>query len=130
MVNDPIGDMLIQVKNAALAHKRTIRMPASKAKLAVAKILKEKGYLSDCDMQKEGEWPVLTLTLAYEDKSPILSGVRRVSKPGLRRYVGKGEIPYVLGGMGIAVLSTPQGVMAGDEARKKGVGGELICEVW
>ncbi len=130
MVNDPIGDMLIQVKNAALARKRSIELPLSKAKLAVAKILKDEGYLAAVEPVSVSEFPALKLELAYDDKTPVLTGVKRVSKPGLRQYIGKQDIRRVMGGMGVAILSTPQGVMTGKEAYKRGIGGEFICEVW
>mgnify|MGYP001229783437 CR=1 FL=1 len=131
MVNDPIGDMLIQVKNAALARRKSVGLPQSKAKLAVAKILKDEGYLTSVDTKQEDGRPVLLLELAYQDAAtPVLSGVRRISKPGLRRYIGNRQIPWVMGGMGIAILSTPKGMMSGKDAKKQGLGGEFICEVW
>lgn len=131
MVNDPIGDMLIQIKNAALARRRNIGLPHSKAKFALANILKNEGYLSGVDTKQEDGRPVLMLELAYDNPAtPVLSGVRRISKPGLRRYVGKREIPWVMGGMGVAILSTPKGMMSGGEAKKQGLGGEFICEIW
>lgn len=130
MVNDPIGDMIIQVKNAAMADKHVVELPYSQMKHAVATVLANEGYISS--VEKLGDPPKLKLriTLKYQDNTPVLSGVKRVSKPGLRWYVNKHAIPYVVGGMGIAILSTPQGVMTGKEAKKRGIGGELLCEIW
>jgi len=130
MVTDPIGDMLIQIKNATMAGGRVVDLPCSKMKVAVAEILVSNGYLAHAE--KIGELPklMLRLTIAYDGKTPILTGVKRISKPGMRWYVAKSEVPRVMGGMGMAIVSTPQGVMTGDDARKKGVGGELLCEVW
>lgn len=130
MVSDPIGDMLIQIKNAALARRREVKLPLSKAKRAVAEILKKEGYLTAVRETVTESRPTLHLELAYEDATPVLSGVKRVSKPGLRRYIGRQDIPRVMGGMGTAILSTPQGVMSGRDAQKQGVGGEFLCEVW
>lgn len=130
IVNDPIGDMLIQIKNAAMAKKRTIELPNSKLKLALAKTLIKAGYLTDAAVVGNAPKVQLRLTIAYEGKLPILTDLRRISKPGLRLYVGKSEIPRVVGGMGVAILSTPQGILTGGEAKKQGVGGELLCEVW
>lgn len=130
MINDPLGDMLIQIKNASMAGLPVVDLPYSKMKMAVAKILVKSGYLTGAT--KKGEIPksMLHLTLTYKDKTPVVSGVKRVSKPGLRWYVGRREIPTVMGGLGTAIVSTPEGVMDGGEARKKGLGGELLCEIW
>lgn len=130
MVNDPIGDMLIQIKNATLAGRLKAELPYSRIKEAVAKILVEEGYLES--IQTLGQEPKtrLQLVLKYNDSEPVITNVKRMSKPGLRRYVGKHEIPQVVGGMGIAIISTPQGMMTGKEAKKRGLGGELICTVW
>lgn len=130
MISDPIGDMLTRIRNAALAHKKTIELPSSKLKVAVAKLLVREGYLSRVEEAKGSHGPVLQLELTYEGKEPLLTGVRRVSKPGLRWYINKKKIPMVMGGQGIAIISTPNGVMSGKDARKQGVGGELLCEVW
>jgi len=130
MISDPIGDMLTRVRNAALAHQRTVELPSSKLKVAVAKLLVREGYLTHVEESKTdwGNW--LKLTLTYEGKEPQLTGVKRVSKPGLRWYVNNKKIPIVMGGAGIAIISTPQGVMSGKDAKAKGIGGELLCEVW
>ncbi len=130
MVNDPIGDMLAQIKNAALARQKDLEIPYSKVKLAVAQTLVREGYLKT--VEKIGEAPKfkLHIRLAYQGEVPVLTDLKRKSKPGLRVYVAKNEIRSVVGGMGLSVISTSQGVMTGIEARKKGVGGELLCEVW
>jgi small subunit ribosomal protein S8 len=130
VINDPIGDMLTRIRNAALAHKQTVELPTSMAKLAVAKLLVKEGFLTTAAEEQTDHGMMLQLTLAYEGKEPVLTGVKRISKPGLRWYIGKKKIPMVMGGMGIAIVSTPQGVMSGKDARTKGIGGELLCEVW
>ena len=130
MVNDPIGDLLIQIKNASMAGIRSIELPYSKAKMAVSEVLVKTGYLVACSKQGDLPHAVLQISLAYDGKEPVLTGVKRVSKPGMRWYVGKKEIPLVMGGMGTAIVSTPSGIMTGQEARKNGLGGELLCEVW
>jgi small subunit ribosomal protein S8 len=130
MVNDPIGDMIIQIKNAKMAGIRAVEIPYSRLKFDVAKIMQEEGYLDSVD--KSGEFPrqQLKIALSYQGKSAVLTDVKRKSKPGLRIYVGKSMIPQVIGGMGIAILSTPRGIMTGKEAKKQGIGGELLCEIW
>lgn len=130
MVNDPIGDMLTQIRNVAMARKRVAELPYSKMKEAVATVLVREGYLTSYKKVGNGAGANLRFTLAYQGRLPILSGIKRVSRPGLRWYVGKKDIPQVMGGMGSAILSTPQGVMTGKEAKTKGVGGEVVCEVW
>lgn len=130
MVNDPIGDMLIQIKNASLARRRVIELPYARLKHAVAIVLSEEGYVGN--VEKGGMEPkaLLRMTILYEGDTPVFTDCKRKSKPGLRVYVQKNAIPRVVGGMGIAILSTPQGVMTGKEAMKRGIGGELLCEVW
>lgn len=130
MISDPVGDMLTRIRNAALAHKKTVTLPSSKLKVAVANLLVREGFLTRADQSKGTAGNVLELELTYEGKEPLLTGIKRVSKPGLRWYVNKKKIPLVMGGAGIAILSTPNGIMSGKEARKLGVGGELLCEVW
>ncbi len=130
MVSDPIGDMLAQLKNAARAGLKVIEIPHSKMRVAVAKILQEERYVTDTKIVDGRPAPKLRLTIAYNGRRPVLTDLRRVSKPGLRLYVKKSDIAPVMGGMGVAILSTPQGVMTGKEARAKGIGGELLCEVW
>lgn len=130
MVNDPIGDMLSQVKNAYMAGVIVVEVPYSKLKESVAKILAEQGYISSVSTKGESAHKTLILELRYDASRAALTDVKRKSKPGLRLYVGSGAIPTVVGGMGVAILSTPQGIMTGKEAKKKHIGGELLCEVW
>lgn len=130
MVTDPIGDLLIQIKNASLAGKKSVELPYSKMKEAVAKILVSEGYLTSASRKGELPKAILHVGLAYDGKTPVLTNLKRVSKPGMRWYIRGKQIPLVMGGMGISILSTPQGVMTGKNAKAKGVGGELLCEVW
>lgn len=130
MVNDPIGDMIIQIKNAAMAGRREVMLPYSGVKMALAQTLLKEGYITA--VEKTGEAPKfqLRMTLTYQNDTPVVTNVKRKSKPGMRVYIGKHEIPMVVGGMGIAILSTPKGIMTGKEAKKLGLGGELLCEIW
>ena len=130
-VTDPVADMLTRIRNAIQVRHEALMLPHSKMKVAIAKILKEEGYIRDYDMPRGHAHPTLRLHLAYrEGRVPVITGLKRVSKPGLRAYVGKGEIPRVFGGLGVAILSTSQGVMAGRQAWRRGIGGELLCYVW
>jgi small subunit ribosomal protein S8 len=117
------------MRNAGMARHPKVTIPHSRLKEAVAKILKQEGYISDISVEG-GVIKTLTLTLKYEQKRPVIAGLRQISTPGLRRYVGSSEIPRVLGGMGVAIVSTSQGVMSGMEAKKQNLGGELVCYVW
>jgi len=135
-VSDPIADMLTRIRNAVMAGQTVTAMPSSKMKVAIAKILKTEGFIKDyevVDGERAGQ-KVLRIRLKYigerRERRPVLTGLERVSKPGRRVYTGKQDIPWVLSGMGIAILSTSRGVMTGREARKLGVGGEVICKVW
>jgi small subunit ribosomal protein S8 len=128
-MNDPISDMLARIRNASRALLPVVQMPHSRIKESIAGILKQEGYIADYSI--EGKLPkAIKLKLKYQGKKGIIEGLRRVSTPGLRRYVGAGEIPRVRGGLGVAVLSTSEGVMSDLQARKKKIGGELICYVW
>jgi small subunit ribosomal protein S8 len=128
-MTDTIADMLTRIRNATRVTLPTVEMPHSKIKESLADILKAEGYVAE--VATEGKLPKkLKLKLKYEGKRSVIEGLRRVSKPGLRRYVGATEIPRVRGGLGIAVLSTSEGVMTGTQARKKNLGGELICFIW
>ncbi len=132
-VNDPIADMLTRIRNAVAARHDSVSMPASKMKVAIAKVLKEEGFIKDYTVvQQEGRPQAeLRIELNYLGrKQPAINGLKRVSKPGLRVYVQKRQIPRVYGGLGIAILSTPKGVMTGQQARRESVGGELLCYVW
>ena len=131
MVTDPIADMLTRIRNALVAGHEAVQVPASKMKIAMAKVLKKEGFIKDFEVVRDGVKRTIRIDLAYTGKKePTISGLRRVSKPGLRVYVQKREIPRVYGGLGIAILSTPQGVMTGQEAWRRQVGGEVLCYVW
>lgn len=126
---DPISDMLTRIRNGQRALLPAIEMPHSKIKESIAQILKKEGYVSEVAV--EGKLPKkLTLKLKYQGKKGIVEGLKRISKPGLRNYVGATEIPRVLGGLGISIISTPEGVMSGTQAKKKNLGGEVLCYVW
>jgi small subunit ribosomal protein S8 len=130
-MTDPVADMLTRVRNANVAYKEEIAMPSSKVKAAIAAILKQEGYIRDYAVEPTRPQATLKLALKYSrERERALSGVRRVSKPGLRVYAKRDEIPRVLGGLGIAIISTSQGLMTDREARKRGVGGEVIAYVW
>jgi small subunit ribosomal protein S8 len=129
-VTDPIADLLARVRNAAAAQKPELFVPYSKMKAEVTRILKDEGYITDYNVDTEGERPRIRITNKLVDRKSAITGLKRVSTPGLRRYVGAKEIPRVLGGMGVAILSTPRGVMSGRQAKKQNVGGELLAYVW
>jgi small subunit ribosomal protein S8 len=128
-MNDPISDMLTRIRNANRALLPLVDVPHSKLKESLAGILKREGYIQDFSV--EGQLPKnIKLKLKYQGKKSVIEGLRRISTPGLRRYVGSTDIPRVRGGLGVAVLSTSEGVMTGNQARKKNLGGELLCYVW
>lgn len=130
-MTDPIADMLTRIRNANNAGHETVDMPASKEKKAIAEILLEEGYISKVEYIDDEKQGMINITLKYgEDKSKVIAGLKRISKPGLRVYAGKNEIPKVLNGLGVAIISTSKGVITDKEARKAGVGGEVICYVW
>jgi small subunit ribosomal protein S8 len=130
-VTDPIADMLTRIRNALMARHDNVRLPSSKMKLAIARILKEEGFINDYEVIKGKPHRDINVHLRYlEDNKPAISGLKRVSKPGLRVYVQKREIPRVYGGLGIAIVSTSQGVRTGQQAWRQGSGGELLCYVW
>ncbi len=131
MTNDPISDMLTRIRNGLMARQKQVVMPGSKVLVAVARILKDEGYIRDFEMTKDVPQAQLRVVLKYDrDRKPIVSGLKRISKPGRRVYAKRGEIPWVLSGLGVAIMSTPQGVMTGQRARRQGVGGEVLCYVW
>jgi small subunit ribosomal protein S8 len=131
MLTDPIADMLTRIRNANMALHDSVEMPGSTMKAEVARVLKDEGYITDYELKDADVGTELVVRLKYSrDRRRVISGVQRVSKPGRRVYVDRGGIPRVLGGMGIAVLSTSQGVITGHEARRRGIGGEVICSVW
>ena len=131
-ISDPIADMLTRIRNANTAKHDTVDVPASKTKIAIANILVDEGYIEKYEMIEDGCFKTMRLTLKYgaDKNEKIITGLKRVSKPGLRIYVGKDELPKVLGGLGIAILSTNQGIITDKEARKLKVGGEVLAFVW
>jgi small subunit ribosomal protein S8 len=128
-MSDPISDMLTRIRNAGRALLPAVELPHSRMKESVAKILKTEGYVADVAVEGN-KIKKLKIRLKYQGKKGVIEGLKRVSRPGLRRYVGATEIPRVLNGMGISIISTPEGVMTGAEAKKKNLGGELLCQVW
>ncbi len=136
MHSDPIADMLTRIRNGLMAGHTSVTLPSSKMKLAIAQIMKEEGYIEDfTTVSPDGQaQPTLRISLKYvgerRQKKPVITGMERISKPGRRIYTSRKDIPWVLSGLGIAILSTPQGVMTGAKARKLGVGGEVLCKVW
>ena len=129
-VTDPIADFLARVRNGARAQQPEVLIPYSKIKAEVARVLKEEGYISDYSVDTSSEHPRIKVVNKLVDRSSAIAGLKRVSRPGLRRYVGANEIPRVLGGMGLAILSTSRGILSGREARKQKIGGELLAYVW
>ena len=131
-MSDPIADMLTRIRNANTAKHDTVDVPASKMKLAIAEILFNEGYIEKYDIVEDGNFKTIHITLKYgaDKNEKVISGLKRISKPGLRFYVNSEEIPKVLGGLGIAIISTNKGVITVKEARKLGVGGEVLCFVW
>ena len=135
-VIDPIADMLTRIRNAVSAGHTLVAMPSSKLKIEIAKIMKDEGYLEGFDVaeSEQAAQKVLRLKIKYvgerRERRPVISGIERVSKPGRRVYTKKQDIPWVLSGIGVAILSTPKGVMTGTRARQLGVGGEILCKVW
>jgi small subunit ribosomal protein S8 len=127
---DPIADMLTRIRNASAARHKELTIPSSKLKREIARILAEEGFIESWDTATDGVQERLTMRLRYADRTPVVSGQKRISKPGLRVYARKTEIPRVLGGLGLAILSTSHGVMSGSQARKLNLGGEVLCYVW
>jgi small subunit ribosomal protein S8 len=130
-LTDPVADFLARIRNAIRARHPKVDAPASKLKLEIARILKEEGYIANFKLQEEEGRKIVRVYLKYgSNNDAVITNVQRVSRPGCRVYVSRNEIPRVLGGMGINILTTPRGVMTGRQARKQGVGGEILCEVW
>lgn len=135
-VNDPISDMLTRIRNGVMSNQTLLAMPSSKIKTEIARILKEEGFIEDYEVA-DGAKPshkVLRIRLKYtgtrRERKPVISGLKRISHPGRRIYTQKKDIPWILSGLGISILTTPKGVMTGQKARQNGVGGEILCEVW
>ena len=131
-MSDPIADMLTRIRNANTAKHDTVDVPASKMKIAIAEILFNEGYIAKYEIVDEGSWSTIRITLKYgvDKNEKVISGLKRISKPGLRVYAASNELPKVLGGLGTAIISTNQGVVTDKEARRLGVGGEVLCFVW
>jgi small subunit ribosomal protein S8 len=130
MVTDPIADMLTRIRNAIMAHHDSVLMPASRIKLSIAKILKDEGFITDYTVLRGKPQRMIKISLKYINGRPAIAGLERVSKPGLRLYAGRKEIPRVYGGLGVAILSTSKGLMTGQEAWRRNFGGEMLCYVW
>ena len=130
-MTDPIADMLTRIRNASKAKLEKVDIPSSKLKLEIAKILKDEGYIKNLKMVKDRRQGVIRVYLKYTDEeAPVIQGIKRVSRPGCRVYVGNDTIPKVLAGLGVAILSTPKGIQTGKQAKKDNVGGEVLCHVW
>jgi small subunit ribosomal protein S8 len=129
-LSDPIADFLTRLRNAASAHRNDVSAPYSKIKEEIARILKQEGYISEFEISNETQPPQIKVTMKFVNRTSALTGLKRVSKPGLRKYVGSTDIPRVLGGMGVSILSTSKGIITGREAKKQNVGGELVALVW
>jgi len=129
-LSDPIADFLTRLRNGGMARKTEVTAPYSKIKAEIARILKQEGYISNYEVDTTGKFPEIKVTTKMVNRTSAITGLKRVSKPGLRRYVGATEIPRVLNGMGISILSTPQGVISGREAKRQNIGGELLAYVW
>lgn len=134
MISDPIADMLTRIRNALMAGMNSVQIPASKLKLEIARILKEEGYIEDYALGEEKPYPFITIQLKYygsrRNRRPVITNIQRVSKPGRRVYRGRDDLPRVLAGVGIAIVTTPKGVMTAQQARRERVGGEVLCYVW
>ena len=129
-ITDAIADMLTRIRNAGNAGHQTVEIPASNLKKSIAQILLDEGYINGFDVKEDSKQGTITVTLKYAGKKHAISGIKRISKPGLRTYADKENLPYVLGGMGIAIISTSKGVVTDKKARKMGVGGEVLAYVW
>ncbi|MBE3591299.1 MAG: 30S ribosomal protein S8 [Firmicutes bacterium] len=129
-MTDPIADMLTRIRNANTVRRASVDIPGSKIKRAIAQILKDEGFIEGYQWIDDGKQGILRIFLKYDDRERVITGLRRISKPGLRVYVGRDEIPRVLGGLGIAVLSTSKGIMTDKQARREGLGGEVLCYIW
>ena len=133
-VSDPVADMLTRIRNASMVGHNTVAVPSSKLKVAIAQLMRDEGYVQDFEVTSDHPHPMLRIWLKYtgdrRQRVPVITGLKRVSKPGRRVYSKKEDIPWVLSGMGIAILSTPKGVLTGEQARRLGVGGEVLCHIW
>ena len=131
VMTDPIADLLTRIRNANLVHHDKVEIPASKIKRAIVQILKDEGFVKDFDVLADGKQGILRVSLKYgPERDRVITGIKRISKPGLRVYAKKDQLPKVLGGLGVAIISTSQGIMSDKQARKTGLGGEVIAFVW
>lgn len=130
MNTDPIADMLTRIRNANMVNHETVSMPSSKLKVELAKLLKSEGFIIDFEEGENGKFKVLSITLKYEKNKPVITNLRRISKPGLRTYCKSKHLPQVFGGLGIAIVSTSKGLMTDRRAKKENIGGEILCYVW
>ncbi|MGE5553254.1 MAG: 30S ribosomal protein S8 [Betaproteobacteria bacterium] len=131
VMTDPIGDMLTRIRNASSVHHHSVDVPASRLKLEIARLLKEEGFVRDVELINEGGKRAIRIFLKYgPQKETVISGIKRISRPGLRVYARKDEVPKVLGGLGCAILSTPEGLLTDKQCRQKGIGGEVLCYIW
>ncbi len=130
MVNDPIGDMLTRIRNALMVRKKKVVIPSSKLKVALAELLKDEGFIDDFRVEKRSPQDVIIVSLRYCEGESVIRGLRRVSKPGRHLYVKSKEMPRVMDGLGMAVISTSQGIKSDRECRRLGIGGEILCEIW
>ncbi len=134
MISDPVGDMLTRIRNGLMAGKATVELPSSKLKAEIARILKSEGFIEDYSIGSEKPAPIMQITLKYygsrRERKPVITHIERVSKPGRRIYRGRHDLPRVMSGIGIAIVTTPKGVMTAQEARRQRVGGEVLCYVW
>jgi small subunit ribosomal protein S8 len=134
MISDPVGDMLTRIRNALLVNKATVEIPHSKLKVEIARILKDEGYIEEFVIGEQVPVPMITLTLKYygsrRERRPVITHLERISKPGRRIYRQRRDLPRVMSGIGIAIVTTPKGVMTAQQARRQGVGGEVLCYVW
>ena len=128
-MTDPISDLLCRIRNAQMGMKEAVSMPSSQQKVAIAKVLKEEGYINDFSVEGDAKKPVLTIVLKYYEGRPVISQLRRISKPGLRIYRKKGDLPKVQNGLGVAIISTSKGIMSDRQARQMGTGGEVVCYI-
>ncbi len=129
-VSDTIADFLTRIRNASAAKHKTLDVPSSKLKVAIAEILKDQGFIAGYSLREEGPQPTLEVKLRYYYGQPVIREIRRVSKPGRRVYAGVAELPRVRNGLGVAIISTPRGVMSDKQARRENVGGEILCTIW
>ncbi|MBN2241049.1 MAG: 30S ribosomal protein S8 [Acidobacteria bacterium] len=128
-MTDPVSDLLTRIRNASSARHDTVDIPSSKMKLEIARIMKEEGYISGFTRMQDDKQGMIRIQLKYAEKNPVISSLERISRPGCRVYVGKSEIPSVIGGLGICIISTSQGILTGKQAEQKGLGGELLCTI-